>query len=229
MPLVRRRSRLALTLAEREEISRGIVEGQSIRTMARMLGLAASTINREIGRNGGLGRYRAAAADKLAWKEALRPKPCKLAIYGQLRHAVARKLELNWSPEQIAGWLRRTWPENEARRVSLETIYLSLYIQARGVLKKELIEHLRSRRPIRRSRHATAKDGRGSIPDAVSISERPASIGDRAVPGHWEGDLRCGSKNGYIFTLVERHSRYVMLARIPSRHTQTVVDAKKAA
>jgi IS30 family transposase len=225
MPAARRRARLALTLAEREEISRGIVEGRSIRAMARMLGRAASTISREIGRNGGQGRYRAAAADKLAWKKALRPKPCKLAIYGQLRHAVARKLELNWSPEQIAGWLKRTWPKNEARRVSHETIYRSLYIQARGVLKKELIEHLRSRRPIRRSRHATAKDRRGSIPEAVSISERPASVEDRAVPGHWEGDLLCGSKNSYIVTLVERHSRYVMLAKIPSRHTQTVVDA----
>lgn len=224
-PPARRRSRLALTLAEREEISRGIVEGQSIRAMARMLGRAASTISREISRNGGLGRYRAAAADNLAWKEALRPKLCKLAIYPQLRQTVAGKLAMKWSPEQIAGWLKRTWPKNEARRVSHETIYRSLYIQARGVLKKELAEHLRSRRLIRRSRHATSKDRRGSIPDAVSISERPASIEDRAVPGHWEGDLLCGSKNSYIVTLVERHSRYVMLAKIPSRHTQTVIDA----
>ena len=225
-PPARRRSARALSLAEREEISRGIVEGRSFRAIAKVLGRAASTVSREINRNGGSRRYRAAAADKLAWKEALRPKPCKLAMCGQLRHAVARKLELNWSPEQIAGWLKRTWPGNEARCVSHETIYRSLYVQARGVLKKELIEHLRSRRVMRRSRHATTKaDQRGSIPGAVSISERPASIEDRAVPGHWEGDLLCGSKNSYIVTLVERHSRYVMLARIPSRHTQTVVDA----
>ncbi|HYZ42545.1 MAG TPA: IS30 family transposase, partial [Stellaceae bacterium] len=205
MPPARRRSRLALTMAEREEISRGIVEGQSVRAIARMLARAASTVSREISRNGGMGRYRAAAADKLAWKQALRPTPCKLAMHGPLRQAVVRKLAFNWSPEQIAGWLKRAYPETEAWRVSHETIYRSLYVQARGVLKKELMEHLRSRRPIRRSRHATAKaDQRGRIPDAVSISERPSSVEDRAVPGHWEGDLLCGSKNSYIVTLVER-------------------------
>jgi IS30 family transposase len=226
MPPARRRSGLALTIAEREEISRGIVEGQSVRAIARMLARAASTVSREISRNGGVGRYRAAAAEKLAWKQALRPKPCKLAMHGLLRQAVVRKLELNWSPEQIAGWLKRAYPETEAWRVSHETIYRSLYVQARGVLKKELMEHLRSRRPIRRSRQATAKaDRRGRIPDAVPISERPASVEDRAVPGHWEGDLLCGSKNSYIVTLVERHSRYVMLAKVPNRETQTVVDA----
>jgi IS30 family transposase len=226
MPPARRRSRLALTMAEREEISRRIVEGQSVRAIARMLARAASTVSREIGRNGGLGRYRAAAADKRAWKQALRPKPCKLALHGQLRQAVIRKLELHWSPEQIAGWLKRAYPETEAWHVSHETIYRSLYVQARGVLKKELMERLRSRRPIRRSRHATAKaDQRGRIPDAVSIRERPASIEGRTVPGHWEGDLLCGSKNSYIVTLVERHSRYVMLAKVPNRETQTVVNA----
>jgi len=226
MPPARRRSRLALTMAEREEISRGIVEGQSVRAIARMLARAASTVSREVSRNGGAGCYRAAAADKLAWKQALRPKPCKLAIHGQLRQAVVRKLELNWSPEQIAGWLKRACPGNEAWRVSHETIYRSLYVQARGVLKKELMQHLRSRRPIRRSRHATAKaDQRGRIADAVSISERPASVEDRAVPGHWEGDLLCGSKNSYIVTLVERHSRYLMLAKVAGRDTQTVVAA----
>ena len=225
-PPPRRRSRLALTLAEREEISRGIVAGRSVRAMARALGRAPSTVSREIGRNGGSGRYRAAAADKRAWKQALRPKPCKLAMHGPLRQAVAAKLELDWSPQQIAGWLKRTNPGDEARQVSHETIYRSLYVQARGVLKKELMEHLRSPRPIRRSRHATRKaDRRGQIPDAVSISERPASVEDRAVPGHWEGDLLCGSKNSYIVTLVERHSRYVMLAKVPNRETQTVVNA----
>jgi IS30 family transposase len=217
----RRRSRLALTLAEREEISRGLVAGRSLRSMALALGRSPSTVSREIIRNGGSRWYRAAAADKRAWKQALRPKPCKLAVHDQLRQAVAAKLERNWSPEQIAGWLKRTHPE--AGQVSHETIYRSLYVQARGVLKKELLLHLRSRRPIRRSRHATQK-GR-QIANAVSIRERPASIEDRAVPGHWEGDLLCGSKNSNIVTLVERHSRYVMLAKVPNRETQTVVNA----
>jgi IS30 family transposase len=226
MPSVRRRSRLALTLAEREEISRGLVVGRSVRSMAIALGRSASTVSREIGRNGGSRRYRAEAADNRARKQALRPKPCKLAMHDHLRQAVATKLDLDWSPEQIAGWLKRTYPGNEARHVSHETIYRSLYVQARGVLKKELMQHLRSRRPIRRSRHATAKaDQRGRIPDAVSISERPASVEDRAVPGHWEGDLLCGSKNSYIVTLVERHSRYLMLAKVSNRETQTVVNA----
>ena len=222
-PPSRRRSRLALTLAEREEISRGLVASRSVRSMALALGRAPSTISREIGRNGGSRWYRAAAADKRAWKQALRPKPCKLAEHGQLRQAVAAKLERNWSPEQIAGWLKRTHPGTEACQVSHETIYRSLYVQARGVLKKELMQHLRSRRSIRRSRHATQK-GR-QIANAVSIRERPASIEDRAVPGHWEGDLLCGSKNSNIVTLVERQSRYVMLAKVPNRETQTVVNA----
>jgi IS30 family transposase len=223
MPSARRRSRLALTLAEREEISRGLVADRSVRAMARALGRSPSTVSREIGRNDGSGRYRAAAADKRAWKQALRPKPCKLAVHDQLRQAVAAKLERNWSPEQIAGWLKRMHPGTEACHVSHETIYRSLYVQARGVLKKELLQHLRSRHPIRRSRHATQK-GR-QIANAVSIRERPASIEDRAVPGHWEGDLLCGSKNSNIVTLVERHSRYVMLAKVPNRETQTVVNA----
>jgi IS30 family transposase len=222
-PPSRRRSRLALTLAEREEISRGLVASRSVRSMALALGRAPSTVSREIVRNGGSRWYRATAADKRAWKQALRPKPCKLAEHGQLRQAVAAKLERNWSPEQIAGWLKRMYPGTEACQVSHETIYRSLYVQARGVLKKELMQHLRSRRPIRRSRHATQK-GR-QIANAVSIRERPASIEDRAVPGHWEGDLLCGSKNSNIVTLVERQSRYVMLAKVPNRETQTVVNA----
>jgi len=225
-PPLRRRSRLALTMAEREEISRGIAEGRSVRAIARVLGRAASTISREIGRNGGSRRYRAEASDQRAWKQALRPKLCKLAMHGQLRQAVGTKLEMNWSPEQIAGWLKRSYPENEARRVSHETIYRSLYVQARGVLKQELMEQLRSQRRFRRSRHATQKTGvHGQIVGAVSISERPASVEDRAVPGHWEGDLLCGSKNSFIVTLVERHTRYVMLAKVPNRETQTVVNA----
>jgi IS30 family transposase len=220
-PPPRRRSRLALTLAEREEISRGLVHGHSLRRIACSLGRAPSTVGREIARNGGSGPYRAAASDRRAWDRARRPKRCKLAMHDQLRQAVAAKLERNWSPEQIAGWLKRTQPED--CQVSHETIYRSLYVQARGVLKKELMQHLRSRRSIRRSRHATQK-GR-HILNAVSIRERPASIEDRAVPGHWEGDLLCGSKNSNIVTLVERHSRYVMLAKVPNRETQTVVNA----
>ena len=226
MPPTRRRSRLALTLAEREEISRSLVANHSVRSMARSLDRSPSTVCREIGRNGGSRGYRAAVADRRAWKQALRPKPCKLAVHDRLRQAVAAKLMLDWSPEQIAGWLKRTHPGTEACQVSHETIYRSLYVQARGVLKKELMQHLRSRRSIRRSRYATQKgDQRGRITDAVSISERPACVEDRAVPGHWEGDLLCGSKNSHIVTLVERHSRYLMLAKIPNRETQTVVDA----
>ena len=203
----------------------GQVRGLSVRAIARALNRSASTVSREIRRNGGLRRYRAEAADKLAWKLALRPKLCKLAICGQLRQAVATKLKRNWSPEQIAGWLKWTHPEDEARRVSHETIYRSLYVQARGVLKQELMAYLRSQRLFRRSRHATKKGGvHGQIVNAVSISERPASVEDRAVPGHWEGDLICGPNNSNIVTLVERHSRYVMLARIPSRDSRTVVN-----
>jgi len=225
-PAARRRSSRALTLPEREEISRGLVAGRSLRAIATALRRAPSTISREISRNGGAARYRAAGAESQAWKRALRPKPCKLAVHARLRQAVATKLEMDWSPEQISGWLKRTFPRTEALHVSHETIYRSLYVQARGVLKKELLEHLRTRRPIRRSRHASAKkDQRGRIPDAVSISERPASADDRAVPGHWEGDLLCGSKNSFVVTLVERHSRYVLLAKIAGRATNSVVTA----
>jgi len=225
-PPSRRRSRLALSLAEREEISRGLVAGRSVRSMAMALGRSPSTVSREIGRNGGCGPYRAAASDRRAWDRARRPKACKLARHPELRRVVAKHLRRNWSPQQIAGWLKSNHPGDEALRVSHETIYRSLFIQARGVLKKALIEHLRTHRSIRRSRHASAKtDTRGEIPDMVSIRERPASIDDRAVPGHWEGDLLSGSANSYIVTLVERHTRYVMLAKIPSRDTQTVVSA----
>jgi IS30 family transposase len=225
-PPPRRRSRLALTLVEREEISRGLVNGQSLRRIACDLRRAPSTVSREIARNGGHGSYRAADSDQQAWRRALRPKACKLATHPHLRHIVSAQLKRNWSPQQIAGWLKSNHPEDEGLRVSHETIYRSLFVQARGVLKKALIEHLRTHRPIRRSRHASAKgDTRGEIPDMVSIRERPASVEDRAIPGHWEGDLLTGSKNSYLVTLVERHTRYVMLAKIPSRDTQTVVKA----
>src|SRR5262245_36853128 len=225
-PAPRRRSRLALTLAEREEISRGIAAHRSARSMARLLGHSPSTVSREIGRNGGYDRYRAARADEQAWVRARRPKRCKLADHPQLRQAVARKLRLNWSPEQIAGWLKRAHPEDGSYRVSHETIYRSLFVQARGVLKKELLAHLRSKRTIRRSKRAGLNgDRRGQIKDIVSIRQRPAAVDDRAVPGHWEGDLLAGSKNSYIATLVERRTRYVMLAKVANKDTQTVVSA----
>ena len=225
-PPSRRRSRLALTLAEREEISRGIAAHQSARSMARLLGRAASTVSRELKRNGGYDGYRAALADETAWAQARRPKRCKLANSARLRQAVASKLRLNWSPEQIAGWLKRAYPGDESYHVSHETIYRSLFVQARGVLKKELLGYLRSRRTIRRSKQAGSNgDGRGQIKDIVSIRQRPAAVEDRAVPGHWEGDLLSGSKNSYIATLVERHTRYVMLAKVANKDTQTVISA----
>ena len=225
-PALRRRSRLALTLSECETISRGIAAQQSARSVARHLGRSPSTVSREINRNGGSKRYRAAEADKQAWIRARRPKDCKLANSPWLRHIVARKLGLHWSPEQIAGWLKRAHPGEECYQVSHETIYRSLFVQTRGVLKKELLQHLRSKRTMRRSIHSTGKgDARGQIKDMISIRERPASVEDRAVPGHWEGDLVSGPRDSYIVTLVERHSRYVMLAKVADKSTRTVVSA----
>src|SRR6516165_6763329 len=184
---------------------------------------APSTVSREVGRNGDYDRYRAAVAEEHAWARARRPKRCKLANNARLRQLVASKLELNWSPEQIAGWLKKLYPEDERCRVSHETIYRSLYIQARGVLKKELVRHLRSKRSMRRP--IRAGDKRGQIADLVSISKRPATVEDRAVPGHWEGDLLSGVNNSYIATLVERHTRYLTLAKGANKDTQTVVSA----
>lgn len=225
-PADRKRGSRALSLAEREEISRGLSVSEPLRAIARRLGRSPSTISREVRRNGGVARYRATASDQAAWDRALRPKPCKLACSPSLAQAVSAKLRRKWSPEQIAGWLRRSFPKEPHRQVSHETIYRSLYIQARGVLKKELLEHLRARRTIRRSRHASLKrNGLGQIKDAVSISERPASVEDRAIPGHWEGDLIGGTKNSYIATLVERHSRYVMLIKVANKDTRSVVSA----
>src|ERR1700723_2241951 len=225
-PAERRRSRLALTLAEREVISRGVTVRQSARSIAKLLGRSPSTVSREMSRNGGHNRYRATLADENAWARSRRPKCCKLAINSRLRRSVAGKLRLDWAPEQIAGWLKRTHSEDEYNQVSHETIYRSLFVQARGVLKKELLRHLRSKRSIRRSKRAGLNgDRRGQITDLVSISERPAAIEDRAVPGHWEGDLLSGSTNSYIATLVERHSRYVTLAKVANKDTQSVVSA----
>ena len=225
-PAPRCRSRLALTLGEREETSHAVVAGHSIRSIAAQLGRAPSTISRELKRNGGQECYRASQADQCAWERGRRPKIGKLAQNRALARIVADKLQRQWSPEQVGGWLKRTYPDDTSRQVSPETIYRSLFIQARGALKKELVEHLRRSRVMRRSRHHTQKtDQHGRITDTVSISERPASVEDRAVPGHWEGDLLFGSKNSQIATLVERQSRYVMLARVDGKDTQTVVNA----
>ncbi len=226
VPAARRRSLRTLTLAEREDISRGIASGLSIREIANGLQRAVSTVSREVARHGGRPLYRANEADHQAWESALRPKVCLLAIDEKLRTIVASKLILDWSPEQVSKWLKVHYPSNESMRVSHETIYRSLFIQARGVLKKELIQHLRSKRLIRRSRHSRA-DGqsRGQIVDAISIRERPAEVEDRAIPGHWEGDLLSGSRNSHIATLVERHSRFTMLVKVPSKDTATVVAA----
>ena len=225
-PLDRKRSRLALTLVEREIISRGIVACQSIRTIAKELCRAASTVSREISRNGGYDKYRAVDAESRAWDQALRPKHCKLAGNTFLQRVISNKLTIHWSPEQIAGWLKRTHPKKEHNQVSHETIYKSLFIQARGVLKKELLQYLRSKRTMRWPKHSSLKHaGLGQIKDAISISERPACVEDRAVPGHWEGDLIAGSKNSYIATLVERHTRYVMLVKVSGKDTKSVVSA----
>jgi IS30 family transposase len=225
-PAPKRRSCLALTFAEREEISRGIAAGLTIRAIAAQLGRAPSTVSREINRNGCRRWYRANKADAAAWQRAHRPKTCKLARNPALARIVAEKLIGLWSPRQIAGWLKRTYPDDESFQVSHETIYLTLYIQARGALKKELIKYLRRTRAMRRSRHHTQKtSNHGRIVGTVSISERPPEVEDRAVPGHWEGDLICGSNNSQIATLVERHTRYVMLVRVPSKDTKTVINA----
>jgi IS30 family transposase len=226
MPAVRQRSRLSLRLAEREEISRGLAANRSIRQIAATLGRAPSTVSREISRHGGRDRYRASEADARAWEWARRPKPCRLEGRQRLRWEVARKLKLDWSPEQIAGWLKSEFPDDKDMQVSHEAIYRSLFIQARGVLKQELIEHLREVRTMRRSRNAGAQvENRGKIADAVSIRERPAEVEDRAVPGHWEGDLLSGSNNTHIATLVERQTRFTMLVKVEGRDTDSVVTA----
>lgn len=226
VPRARRRRTSALTLFEREEISRGLAQRASLRAIAASLGRAPSTVSREVGRCGGSPRYRAAAADEQAWDRARRPQPCLLARHGRLRLLVARKLAQDWSPEQVAGWLAHAFLADDAMRVSTETIYRSLFIQARGALRKELVTHLRTRRTMRRSALATTHgQGRGGIVDALSIRERPAEAADRAVPGHWEGDLLAGGKNTHVATLVERRSRFVMLVKVRGKDSRTVVDA----
>jgi len=227
-PPVRKRKPSALTFEDREEISRGLCCDESLRSIAAQLHRPVSTISREVARNGGRSRYRATEADGAAWRRARRPKVCKLTEHTRLQRCVAFKLSQNWSPEQISGWLELRYPDDERMRISHETIYRSLFIQARGVLKKELQAHLRTRRKMRRSKKASTEgQQRGQIIDAVSISERPPEVEDRAVPGHWEGDLISGSKNSHIATLVERHSRFTMLVKVDGKDTDTVVAALK--
>jgi len=225
-PAARIRAPRSLTLAEREEISRGLAAGESLRSIGTRLGRCASTISREVARNGGRAAYRAGSADARAWDRATRPKQCLLAKRRDLRDLVALKLADDWSPEQISGWLIQQYPHDHTMRVSHETIYVSLFVQARGVLKKELKTHLRSRRTTRRA-HGTSRkgQGRGSIQDPVSIRERPAHVEDRAIPGDWEGDLISGSKNTHVLTLVERHSRFTLLIKVDGKDAPTVTTA----
>ena len=225
-PAVRRRSPTALTVREREDISRGIASGCSMRVIAQRLSRACSTVSREVARHGGRAQYRANEADQQAWESALRPKPCLLATHDKLQGIVASKLVQDWSPQQISGWLKMEYPNDESLRVSYETIYRSLFIQARGALKKELIQHLRSKRRIGRSRHSSVHGhSQGKIVDAISIRERPAEVEDRAIPGHWECDLLRGARNSHVATLVERHSRFCMLVKVSGKDTATVVAA----
>jgi IS30 family transposase len=225
-PPERRRRNCVLTPTEREEISRGLATGESLRAIAARLGRCASTVCREVNRNGGRRRYRAQKADEKAWEKASRPKRCLLAMNECLRDVVASKLREDCSPQQISGWLKREYPEDEAMRISHETIYRTLFVQARGALKRELLTHLRSRRMMRKGRYAsTAGQPRGQIKEAVSIRERPPEAEDRAVPGHWEGDLLAGSRNTHVATLVERSSRFVMLVRVGGKDTASVVEA----
>jgi IS30 family transposase len=225
-PRPRRRSRLALTTTEREEISRQLARGVSLRAISHSLRRAPSTISREVARNSGRSLYRAAAADRRAWRQSRRPKRCRLATHPALRRAVATKLARQWSPQQISGWLRQACPSNPEMQVSPETIYRSLFIQSRGVLKRALLGQLRRQRHFRHARaSARTRPRPGQILDAVSIRQRPADVADRALPGHWEGDLLEGARGTYIATLVERQSRYVLLVRLPNKETQTVIRA----
>lgn len=226
-PRERQRSERALSLAERESISRGLAQGLSLRQIARELDRPASTVSREVRRHGGREHYRAESADRRAWQQAKRPKRCVLVSRLRLQQVVATRLQWNWSPEQISQWLKLAFPRDETMRVSHETIYRSLYVQSRGALKKELMSHLRFERLMRQSKKTRSEEGRGKIQDAVSISERPPEVQDRAVPGHWEGDLLSGSHNSHIATLVERQTRYVVLAKVSSKRTQDVVGALK--
>jgi IS30 family transposase len=228
VPAARRRAPRVLSLGEREEISRGLAAGASLRLIARRLGRAPSTVSREVARHGGRRRYRALRADERAWRRARRPKPCKLAREPRLRALVAAKLDEQWSPEQISGWLARTYAGEQALQVSTETIYRSLFVQTRGVLARELTAQLRTRRTMRRSKQASRKGGSGVIREGLPISARPPEVADRAVPGHWEGDLLAGAQNTHIATLVERQTRFLLLVKLEARDSETVVAALAA-
>ena len=226
VPAARRRSSRALRMEERKEISRGIAANHSARQIAARLRRPTCTVTRELARNGGRDAYRASEADASTWDRARRPKRCRLAGNSKLRYLVAGKLSTNWSPEQISGWLKQEFPMDPGLRISHETIYRTLFLQARGALKKELIGHLRAVRRLRHPNGVPRSTGlRGQIVDAISIRERPAEAEDRAVPGHWEGDLLCGGKNTYIATLVERHTRFVMLIKVSGKDSASVVSA----
>jgi transposase, IS30 family len=230
-PLAREpiRSPLRLSTAEREEISRGLAAGESLRVIAGRLARAPSTVSREVARNGGRASYRACRADRAAVRNMRRPKVAKLAQCPRLREAVEAKLELRWSPQQIASWLVLEFPDDAEMRVSHETIYLSLFVQSRGALRKELTRYLRMKRSVRRPGGKAPPNGQSHIPAMVNIRERPAEAEDRAVPGHWEGDLLYGQGPGVVATLVERHSRFVMLVGLPDNHRADVVAAALAA
>jgi IS30 family transposase len=214
-----------LSQADREEVSRGLANGLSYREIGRRLRRSASTVAREVARNGGRWSYRAQTAERRARSRMLRPKTCKLAVCPRLRRLVAAKLRRRWSPQQISAWLRRQNPTDMTMQVSHETIYRSLFVQARGVLKAELLDYLRSPRHARRPRSGGRPERRGKIVDAISIRERPAEVADRAVPGHWEGDLLVGTHRSYMATLVERSSRFVMLVKVPNKRSEDVVTA----
>ena len=225
-PPVRRRAPDRLTVAEREDIATGLAAKLSLRAIARGLGRSPSTVSRELARNGGRARYRPSVADRAAWDRAVRPKACKLGTNPVLREHVVTGLGLQWSPEQIAGWLRVEFPDEPELRVSHETIYLSLFVQSKGLLNRELCKELRTGRGVRRAGRISVRgQGRGQIVDALHISERPAEADDRAVPGHWEGDMVSGSSNSHIGTLVERSSRFVQLVKLENKTTDCVIAA----
>lgn len=226
-PQQRCRNQLHLTLQEREEISRGIAKGLAIRAIATQLRRSPSTISREINRHGGVNCYRATKADQVAWKNACRPKLCKLTSNPDLCDFITEKLQQKWSPQQISGWLSRNPVDNKHMQISHETIYKSLYLQARGVLKKELMKQLRYGHKMRHTKQHSTRGDRGTIRivNGLSISQRPPEVNDRAVPGHWEGDLVSGSNNSHIATLVERNSRYTILAQLDGKDTDSVVQA----
>jgi IS30 family transposase len=230
---MKRRTRIYYSQEQKDLMWDRWKKGNTLHTIGRLFDRghssvqrSPSTISREINRNGGYHDYRAAQAEQAAWERAQRPQCCKLANNKQLNVIVSKKLKRQWSPQQIAGWLKREYPHDKEYQVSHETIYRTLYIQARGALKKELLQYLRTKRVMRRSKHSSLKrQGLGGIVNAVSISERPPSVEDRAIPGHWEGDLIEGSRNTFIATLVERHTRYVMLAKIKDKNTSSVISA----